>query len=105
MMRSLLIPGLLMMAVTPTLAAAQAPAAAAAAATYSVEETDVGTLLDNPAAKAILDKHMPGFSSKDQIDMARSMTLRTVQQYAPDMITDKVLGEIQADLNKLPAAK
>ena len=85
---------------------ATAPAApAAAAAGYSVEDTDIGTLLDDPAAKAVLDKHIPGFSTKDQIDMARSMTLKGIQQYAPDMLTDKVLSDIQVDLSKLPVKK
>ena len=83
-----------------------APAPAAAAATgYSVEDTDIGTLLDDPAAKAVLDKHIPGFSTKDQIDMARSMTLKGIQQYAPDVVTDKVLSDIQVDLSKLPVKK
>ena len=86
---------------TPT----TAPAAPAAAAGYSVEDTDIGTLLDDPAAKAVLDKHIPGFSTKDQIDMARSMTLKGIQQYAPDMITDKLLSDIQVDLSRLPVKK
>jgi para-nitrobenzyl esterase len=86
--------------------AAPATAPAAAAATgYSVEDTDIGTLLDDPAAKAVVDKHIPGFSTKDQIDMARSMTLKGIQQYAPDMVTDKVLSDIQVDLSKLPVKK
>ena len=100
----------LLLAAAPAAAFAQAttaPAAAAAPATtgYSVEDTDIGTLLDDPAAKAVLDKHMPGFSTKDQIDMARSMTLKGIQQYAPDMITDKILSDIQVDLSKLPVKK
>ena len=102
----------LLLAAAPAAAFAQAttaPAAAAAAAPattgYSVEDTDIGTMLDDPAAKAVLDKHIPGFSTKDQIDMARSMTLKGIQQYAPDMITDKVLSDIQVDLSKLPVKK
>ena len=79
-----------------------APAAPAAAGGYSVTDTDVGTLIDNPDTKAILDKHLPGFSGNDQVAMARSMTLKGLQQYAPDTFTDKTLGEIQADLDKLP---
>ena len=79
-----------------------APAAPAAAGGYSVTDTDVGTLIDNPDTKAVLDKHLPGFSSNDQVAMARSMTLKGLQQYAPDTFTDKTLGEIQADLDKLP---
>ena len=106
-MRAFAVAALLLTA-APTAAFAQAapaPAAAPAATGYSVEDTDIGTLLDDPAAKAVLDKHMPGFSTKDQIDMARSMTLKGIQQYAPDMITDKVLSDIQVDLSKLPVKK
>lgn len=62
-------------------------------------------MLDDPAAKALLDKHMPGFSANEQIDMARSMTLKMVQQYAPDTLTDKALADLQADLAALPVRK
>jgi hypothetical protein len=79
---------------------AQAPAAH-----YSTADTDIGTLLDDPAARAVVDKHIPGFSSRDQIDMARSMTLRGIQQYDSATITDKALAEIDVDLAKLPVKK
>lgn len=88
----------------PVYAADPAPATAAAPA-YSTEATDIGTLLDNPATKAVIDKHMPGFSANPQIDMARSMTLKQVQQFAGDQMTDDVLSKIDADLAKIPAAK
>lgn len=88
----------------PTHAAEPAPASAPAPA-YSTAETDIGTLLDNPATKAVLDKHMPGFSANPQIDMARSMTLKQVQQFAGDQMTDDVLAKVDADLAKIPAAK
>lgn len=80
-------------------------AAPTPAAAYTVETTDIGTLLDDPAAKTIVDKHLPGFTANEQISMARGMTLKSVQQYAPDMVTDKALAAIQADLAKLPATK
>lgn len=89
---------------TSSYAQTTAPAPAPADA-YNVEATDIGTLLDDPAAKAIVDKHLPGFTANDQISMARGMTLKSVQQYAPDMVTDKALAGIQADLAKLPAGK
>lgn len=88
----------------PAHAAEPAPASAPAPA-YSTAETDIGTLLDNPATKAVLDKHMPGFSANPQIDMARSMTLKQVQQFAGDQMTDDVLAKVDADLAKIPAAK
>lgn len=76
--------------------AADAPAAAAPA--YSTASTDIGTLLDNPQTRAVLDKHMPGFASNPQIEMARGMTLRQIQAFASDMLTDEVLGKVDADL-------
>ena len=86
--------------------AADAPAAAAAAAPagkLSVADTDLGTLLDNPASKAVLAKYVNEMISNPQIDMARSMTLKQLQQYAGDSLTDTKLALIQADLDKLPA--
>ena len=89
---------------TPTAAAATAPAAAPAPkAAFSVEGTDVGTLLDNPATKAVLDKLLPGLSTNPQIDMARAMTLKQVQGYAPDKIKDEALVQVDAELAKIPA--
>lgn len=82
--------------------AAPAAAAAAKATGYTVADTDIGTLLDDPASKAIIDKYVPGFSANPQIDMARSMTLKMVQQYSSDTLTDPALANIQNDLNKLP---
>lgn len=86
---------------TPTTAAPTATTASG----YNVEDTEIGTLLDDPAAKAVLDKHIPGFSANEQIDMARSMTLKMVQQYASDKVSDQALNAIQADLAKLPVKK
>jgi hypothetical protein len=94
-----------MMAASPTITLAQQAAAPApAAANYTTENTEIGALLDDPAAKAVLTKHIPDVVSNPGIDQARSMTLKQVQQYSPDL-TDKVLAEIDVDLAKLPAKK
>ena len=84
-------------------AVAQAPPAPASAQHYTTSETEIGTLMDDPAAHAIVDKLLPGVLSGDQIDMARSMTLKAVQQFAPDRISDAALAEIDAELAKLPS--
>ncbi len=84
--------------------AADAPAPAAAAApAYSTTDTDIGTLIDTPETKAILDRLMPGFSGNDQVAMARPMTLRAIQQFAPDQIKTEILDQIDAELARLPA--
>ena len=87
----------LMMVSAPAFAADEAKPA------YSTEATDIGTLIDTPETKAILDKIMPGFSDNEQVAMARSMTLRVVQQFAPDKIPVEKLNELDAELAKLPA--
>ncbi|WP_395397166.1 hypothetical protein WBP07_31325 [Novosphingobium sp. BL-8A] len=82
-----------------------APSAPAAAPAYSTATTPIGDLLDNPATKAVLVKDVPALVSNPQIDMARGMTLKQVQAYAADTLTDDVLAKIDADLARVPAAK
>ena len=94
MLRKILLAGLL--------AASSVPAMAAGPA-FTTAETTIGTLVDDAAAKAVLEKHLPGFSSNPQLEMARGMTLKQIQGFAPDMIKDEVLAKIDADLAKLPA--
>ncbi len=79
-----------------------APPPAASADHYSTASTPIGTLLDDPAAKAVLVKYIPDTVNNPQIDMARGMTLKDTQQYAPTM-TDDVLAKIDTELAKLPA--
>ncbi len=81
---------------------ASSPAAATKAA-YTTDDTELGTLLDDPAARAVLDKHIPTIIKSENIDMARSMTLKTLQQYSPDTLTDTILAAIDADFAKLSA--
>jgi para-nitrobenzyl esterase len=105
-MRHFLIAAAAAISITTVTAFAQtapAPAPAAPAKVkYTAEETDLGTLLDNPATKAIVEKHIPGMTTNDQVDMARGMSLKAIQQYAPDDVTDQRLAAIDADLAKLP---
>lgn len=76
-------------------------AAPAAKAAYSTEETPLGELLDDPAAKAVLAKHLPDIVNGEGIDMARGMTLKGLQGYAADQVTDAKLAAIDADLKQL----
>jgi hypothetical protein len=101
MLRTALV--LALAALTPMAAAAEAPAADAAkpAAKFSTGETTIGDLLDNPATKAVLDKHMPGFSTNPQVEMARGFTLRAIQSMVPDQIKVETLDLVDADLAKL----
>ena len=78
-------------------------AAAPAKPAYSTADTTIGDLIDNPATKAVLDKHLPGFADNQQIAMARAMTMRQIQGFAADMLPDDKLAQIDADLAALPA--
>ena len=104
MLRNALIAGLIATASLSVSAPAFA-ADAAVVAGYTTADTSIGTLLDDPAAKAVLDKIMPEFSSNPQIEMARGMTLKQVQQFAPDKLTDDVLAKVDAELTKVPVKK
>lgn len=72
---------------------------------YSTADTPIGDLLDDPAARAIVEKYLPEVVHGDQIDMARGMSLVAIQPYAPETITDEVLKKIDAELAKLPKPK
>jgi ABC-type proline/glycine betaine transport system substrate-binding protein len=99
MLKSIVIAAAMGLSATSAIAA-DAPAPAAAVA-FSTTETDIGTLIDTPETKAILDKLLPGLTTNDQISMARPMTLRAVQQFAPDKIKSEVLDQIDLELAKL----
>lgn len=85
-----------LMAAAPALA--QAPAAAGP---LSVETTPIETLASNPAAKAVLDKDIPGLTSHEAYDQFKSMSLKQVQPMSQGALTDDMLVAVQADLDKL----
>jgi para-nitrobenzyl esterase len=98
-----------------TLAFGTVPALAADAATtipaaapghYSVKETPVGKMLDDPAADELLKKMIPSVYSNEMFhSMGRENTLQGIQQYEPEALKDEVLAKLQTELNKLPAKK
>ena len=90
----------------PALAQAPAPApappaAAPAAGALSVETTPIETLVANPAAKAVLDKDLPGLTTHEAYDQFKGMTLSQVAPMSQGAITDAALKTVQADLDKL----
>lgn len=77
-------------------------AAAKASGHYSSLITPLGTMLDDPAAKAVLEQQIPDVVNSDKIGMARGQTLSALQPYLPQL-TDAKLSAIDAELAKLPA--
>ncbi len=79
-------------------------AQAAPAAHYSVETTLVGKLIDDPAAAAILQKLIPTVWANELFQTSgRELTLKAIQQYEPDVLSDANLAKIQAEFDKIPA--
>lgn len=64
-------------------------------------QTKLGDLLSNDAAKAVLEKHIPGISTHPQIAMGREMPLATVASFSGGLITDEMLKKVDVDLIEL----
>ena len=78
-------------------------AAATSEAHYSVSTTKVATLLDDPAAAAVLAEIIPTVYANEMFQtMGRDQTLEAIQQYEPVALSDENLARIQAELDKLP---
>lgn len=103
--RSLLLTALAAGALTTTaVTAVAADAAAPKTAHYSVTETLVGKMLDDPAANALLKKLIPTVYANEMFQtMGRDQTLKSIQQYEPEALNDANLAKIQAELDKIPA--
>ena len=66
-------------------------------------DTPLGTLLDHPEAKNVMDKYMPGVSSNPMISMVRGMTLNNalaMPQAAQLGLTKEKAEAMLAELNK-----
>lgn len=87
-----------------TIAASAQEVGQAQAGHYSVTTTPVGTLLDDAAAAAILKRLIPTVYDNDMFQtMGRPQTLKAIQQYEPQALSDEVLARIQAEFDRLPA--
>jgi|SRR5690606_1158916 len=105
-LRSLMLAALALGATPALIVPAFAAEAAAkpAAARYSVSTTLVGTMLDDPAANAVLKKMIPTVYANEMFQtMGRELTLTGIQQYEPEALSDENLKKLQAELDKLPA--
>lgn len=89
-------------ALTQSPARAASPSSPPGSSVYSAEATPIGTLLDNPRTRAILNGYIPGFRTASGVKRARGETLKEAQPYAPAMLTDAVLARVDAALAKVP---
>jgi para-nitrobenzyl esterase len=102
--RSLVLAALICITAPAVVAPVVAAEAAAPSARYSVETTLVGKMLDDPAADAVLQKMIPSVYANEMFKtMGRDLTLKAIQQYEPEALSDANLAKVQAELNKIPA--
>ncbi|GGC00895.1 cytochrome P450 [Novosphingobium endophyticum] len=76
-------------------------AAAPAEARFSVESSTIAELLADPAAAAVLDRHFPGVTTDKRIGMAKRMTLKAVQKFAPGQFSDESLAALNKSLAEI----
>ncbi|GLK50398.1 hypothetical protein GCM10017620_33720 [Brevundimonas intermedia] len=67
-------------------------------------ESPIEALVNDPATKAVLEKHLPGMDKHPAYGQFKAMTLRQVAPYSQGAITDEKIAAIDADLKALPAA-
>ena len=66
-------------------------------------DTTLGTLLDDPEAKAVLNQYLPGVADNPLAQMARGMSLNMIlsfPQAAQLGLTKEVAEQILAEINK-----
>lgn len=71
-----------------------------AAAKYTVD-TPLETIVADPAAKAVLDKDMPGLTTHAMFDQFKSMSLKQLAPMSGGKITDEGLVKVGAELATL----
>ena len=67
-------------------------------------DTTLGAILDDPQAKAILEKQLPGASTNPMIGMARGMSLKMIvsmPQAAQMGFTKEKAEALLAEINKV----
>ncbi len=68
---------------------------------YSVASTPIAKMLEDPEALAVLNQFLPGIADDTRIKLAGSLSLETLAGFAPQMIDEEKLGQIQQALDAL----
>lgn len=70
-------------------------------ARYSVDTTPLETLEADPAAKALVIRHIGPIFEHSAYAMIKTMSLKAIQPYSQGAITDEKLAALQAELAAL----
>lgn len=68
---------------------------------FSVDATPLETLEADPAAKALVIKHVGAIFDHSAYPMIKTMSLKAIQPYSQGAITDEKLEALQAELATL----
>lgn len=61
-------------------------------------DTSLADLVANPAAKAVLDKDLPGLTTLDSFESFKSASLNQVAPFSNGKLTPELLAKVAADL-------
>ena len=89
--------GLAAAAVTAPAVAEDSAATTATVAAFTVD-TPIETLMADERAKAVVAKHLPGIDQHPAYDQFKTLSLKAVAPFSQGMISEDVLGKIEADL-------
>jgi hypothetical protein len=67
-------------------------------------DTTLGALLDDPKAKAVVDKYLPGVASNPMVAMVKGLSLRALvamPQVAQAGVTEQKVQDVLNEINKL----
>jgi para-nitrobenzyl esterase len=67
----------------------------------TVDKTTIADLLANPAAKAVVDKDLPGLTADPRLQQAMGMTLKDIEPYSEGKIDDAALTKVQQDFDAI----
>lgn len=83
---------------TPAAVLAQdAPAPSAPAAAFTID-TPIEALMADERAKAVLTKYLAGIDQHPAYEQFKSLSLKALAPFSQGMISDELLGKIDADL-------
>lgn len=66
-------------------------------------DSPVKALIEHDGARAVLERHMPGFVEQAGVGVMMGLTLAQMAGFAPDRITPELLSAIAADLAQIQA--
>lgn len=91
-------------AIAAALLAAPALAQTSPQTRYSTATTRIGTLLADPAARAVIARRFPLLLQSKPVTsgMANRMTLRSLKRFKPAVFTDAALAAADADFAAMP---